>query len=104
MGKTVNIWWLIGVMGCVLIAFFCYSGTLNETIGELNNVYDSDKVRLADLQSEQASLKQTLENVDSDSYIESQARNKYGYMMPNEIRMVITNPDVLYGEEGVPSR
>ena len=25
-------------------------------------------------------------------------------MMPDEIRLVISNPETLYGEEGVPSR
>ena len=104
MRRTVNIWWLIGAVACILIAFFCYSGTLSQTIGELNDVYDSHKVRAANLQNEQNALKSTLENVDSDTYIENQARNKYGYMMPDEVRLVITNPEVLYGEEGVPSR
>ncbi|MDD3334198.1 MAG: septum formation initiator family protein [Eubacteriales bacterium] len=104
MRKTVNIWVLIGSLAVVLIAFFCYSGTLAQTITELNDVYDQGKVRQAELQNEQAELKATLENAGSDSYIESQARSVYGYMMPDEIRLVITNPEVLYGDEGVPSR
>lgn len=28
----------------------------------------------------------------------------YGYMMPDEIRFVITNPEALYGEDEIPSR
>lgn len=104
MRRTVNVWVLIGVLACVLIAFFCYSGNLSQSINDLNSVYDQDKVRLSDLQGKQAELKSTLENAGSDSFIESHARSDYGYMMPDEIRLVITNPDVLYGEQGVPSR
>ena len=60
--------------------------------------------RLAELQNDQAALKDTLASVGSDAYIENQARTVYGYMMPDEIRLVISNPETLYGEEGVPSR
>lgn len=104
MRRTINVWVLIGSLACVLIAFFCYSSTLSGTIGELNDTYDQSKIRLADLQSEQASLKSTLENAGSDSFIENQARTMYGYMMPDEIRLVITNPEALYGDQGMPSR
>ena len=104
MRKTVNIWVLVGMLACVLIAFFCYSGTLSQTIAELNDVYNQDKLLETNLQAEQNELKSTLSNAGSDAYIESQARSVYGYMMPDEIRLVITNPEALYGEEGVPSR
>ena len=30
--------------------------------------------------------------------------NENGYMMPDEIRFVITNPEALYGEDDIPSR
>ena len=104
MRKTVNVWFLIGALACVLIVFFCYSGTLSQTIQQLNDAYNQDKIRLADLQTEEASLKNTLQDVGSDSFIENQARKEYGYMMPDEIRLVISNPEALYGEEGMPSR
>ena len=97
MRKTVNIWVLIGLLFCVLVAFFCMSASLSQAIGELDDAYDLSKARLAELQNDQAS-------VGSDAYIESQARTVYGYMMPDEIRLVISNPETLYGEEGVPSR
>lgn len=104
MRKTMNVWVLVGMLSCVLVGFFWYSGNLTNSIGELNDAYDQNKVRLADLQNEQAELKNTLEAVGSDSFIENQARTIYGYMMPDEIRFVITNPEALYGDEEVPSR
>lgn len=104
MRRTVNIWFLIGALACVLIAFFCFSGSLSKTISELNAMHDEGQMRLEELKAEQLSLNNTLKNSTSDSFIESQARSKYGYMLPNEIRLVITNPEELYGEQGVPSR
>ena len=101
MRRTVNIWVLIGALFCVLVAFFCMSSSLSRSIGELDDAYGQSKARLAELQKDQAALKDTLA---SDAYIENQARTVYGYMMPDEIRLVISNPETLYGEEGVPSR
>ncbi len=104
MRRTMNVWTLIGVLACVLVAFFWYNGKLTGSINELDTAYGQGKVRLADLQNEQAELKTTLEAVGSDSFIENQARTMYGYMMPNEIRFVITNPEALYGDDEIPSR
>ena len=104
MRRTVNIWVLIGALFCVLVAFFCMSSSLSRSIGELDDAYGQRKARLAELQNDQAALKDTLASVGSDAYIENQARTVYGYMMPDEIRLVISNPETLYGEEGVPSR
>ena len=74
MRKTVNIWVLIGLLFCVLVAFFCMSASLSQAIGELDDAYDLSKARLAELQNDQAALKDTLASVGSDAYIESQAR------------------------------
>ncbi|MEG1471293.1 MAG: septum formation initiator family protein [Clostridia bacterium] len=104
MRKTMNVWTLIAILGCVLIGFFCYSTQFGASIHDLDETYDRSKVQLADLESKQATLQSTLENVGTDAFIENQARTVYGYMKPNEIRFVITNPEALYGGEEVPSR
>lgn len=104
MRKTMNIWILIGVSACVLVAFFWYSGTLSRSIDDLNSTYDDAQMRLSELQGKQAELKDMLDTVGSDSFIENQARTMYGYMMPDEIRFVITNPEALYGDDEIPSR
>lgn len=92
MRKTMNVWVLIVMAACIMGGFFWYSGTLNASIVELNNACDQGKVRLAELQNEQVTLKATLEMAGTDAFIENQARTMYGYMMPDEIRFVITNP------------
>ena len=46
MRKTMNIWVLIAMSACVLVAFFWYSGTLSQAIDELNDTYDQTQMRL----------------------------------------------------------
>ena len=104
MRKTMNIWTLLAVLGCVLVGFFWYNTQLSASISELNETYDHSKVQLADLETKQAALKAKLAEAGTDAFIENQARTVYGYMKPDEIRFVITNPEALYGGEEVPSR
>lgn len=101
MRRTVNIWWVIAVIACVLVAFFCYSRQLSETIVELNNAVEAGNVRLAALQAENAELEATLKAAGTDAFVENQARNEYGYMMPDEIRFVITGSDA--GDSNMPT-
>jgi len=91
--RTVNIWWVIGVIACVLAVFFWYSSQLTTTIDELTAAVEAGNVRLAALQAENAELEATLKSADTDAFIENQARNEYGYMMPDEIRFVITGTE-----------
>lgn len=104
MRKTINVWVLAVVSAVVLAGFFWCSGTLGGSIRDLNETYDSAKLRLSELQREQTELKDMLETVGTDAFVENQARTMYGYMMPDEIRFVITNPEALYGSDEIPSR
>ena len=104
MRRTLNIWWLIGILACLLAVFFWYSSKLTETIAELQGVIDTANVRLAALQAENAELEATLKSAGTDAFVENQARNEYGYMMPDEIRFVITGQDDSYSsQEEMPS-
>jgi len=91
--RTVNIWWVIAIIACVFVAFFWYSNQLSATIEELQTAVEKGNVRLAALQAENAELEATLKAADTDAFVENQARNEYGYMMPDEIRFVITGTD-----------
>ena len=104
MRRTVNIWLLIAAFACVLAVFFWYSSTLTSALDELKTARDDSQLRLNELQTEQAELEAMLDTVGTDAFIENQARTMYGYMMPDEIRFVITNPEVLYGDDELPPR
>jgi cell division protein FtsB len=43
-----------------------------------------------------------IEQAGSDEFIANEARTKYGFLADGEIRFIITNPSVLWGEEGPP--
>lgn len=104
MRKTMNIWCVIVVCACVLIGFFWFNRSLTADLEELDALQSDAKLRLSALQAEQTELEAQLDAVDTDAFIENQARTMYGYMMPDEIRFVITNPEALYGDEEMPSR
>lgn len=104
MRKTMNIWVVIAVCACVLVGFFWFNSTLSDDLKDLDATYNDTKVRLSNLQAEQAELETQLDTIGTDAFIENQARTMYGYMMPDEIRFVITNPEALYGDEEIPSR
>lgn len=103
MHKTMNIWLLIAVCACVAVVFFWYNGTLSDSIQELDSAYNDAKVRLTEMQGQQAELESMVDTVGTDAFIENQARTMYGYIMPDEIRFVIDNPEALYGTEEIPS-
>lgn len=99
MRRTVNIWWVIAIFACVLTAFFWYSSKLNTTIAELEDRLERDTVRLAALEAENADLEAVLKTVGTDAFVETQARNEYSYMMPDEIRFIITGQDGQYQQD-----
>ena len=106
--RTINIWWVIAVFACVLAAFSWYNGKLTATIEELSGVVEENTVRLSQLQAENAKLEATLKSAGTDAFIENQARTEYGYMMPDEIRFVITGaetalPQTTQSPEQIPS-
>ena len=45
-------------------------------------------------------LQEQVRMAETDQFIASEARTKYGYLFPGEIRFVVTNPEVL----GLPPR
>lgn len=49
------------------------------------------------LEKEKSTLRETLDAMGTDAFIENLARTVYGYMKADEIRFVITNPEELYG-------
>lgn len=51
------------------------------------------------LENKENSLQATLAALGTESFIENLARTRYGYMKSDDIRFVITNPEVLYGTQ-----
>ena len=49
------------------------------------------------LEKKESTLRETLDAMGTDAFIENLARTLYGYMKADELRFVITNPEELYG-------
>ena len=54
------------------------------------------RIQLSEIQNEKLKLEAELSVAGTDAYIENQARTRYGYLKPGELRFVITNPEALY--------
>ncbi len=102
MRKSIRVWPVVAIMACMLVAFLWSSGQVSGAIKQVEDKYSQSRVKLTQLQNEQKGLKETLDLVGTDAFIENRARTMYGYMKPDEIRFVITNPEVLYGTEALP--
>ena len=104
MRRSISVWPVLALIACMLAVFLWSSGRLSESIKGVEEKYNQGRVKLTRLENEQTGLESTLEVVDSEAFIENQARSVYGYMRPDEIRFVITNPEVLYGSDPIPER
>lgn len=99
MRKTVSVFPILALLACMVCAFLWTSAQSSQSIDELNQQCEVARLSLTDAQSENQQLQQTLQLVGTDAFIENQARTMYGYMKPDEIRLVIVNPEALYGDE-----
>lgn len=95
---------VLAIMSCLFAVFLVASSQVNAGIHETEEKLSQKRVALTQAQTENIQLQDLLEAVGTDSFIENQARTMYGYMKPDEIRFVITNPEVLYGTDEVPVR
>ncbi|MEA5014455.1 MAG: septum formation initiator family protein [Candidatus Limiplasma sp.] len=102
MRRSIRIWPVLAILACMLVAFLWSSSQVTGAINQLEDKYSQSRVKLTQLENEQVGLKETLDLVGTEAFIENRARTMYGYMKPDEIRFVITNPEVLYGSENVP--
>jgi cell division protein FtsB len=102
MRRSIRVWPVLAILACMLVAFLWSSGQVTGAINQVDDKYNQSRVKLTQLQNEQAALKETLDLVGTEAFIEDRARS-YGYMKPDEIRFVITNPEVLYGTENIPA-
>lgn len=103
MRKSVSMWVTVIIAVVVIVGFFCISTRLVSTTDELSKTLSANNLRLSDLQGEQTELNNTLKTVGTDAFIEQQARTLYGYMMPDEIRFVLSNPEILEIQDQIPS-
>ena len=104
MSRSVRAWPIFLLLAVMLAAFLWWNHHASLNIQSVDQQHNQNRIKLAQLQEEEITLQEELKLVGTDAFIENQARTEYGYMRDDEIRFVITNPEVLYGTEDVPVR
>lgn len=80
------------IAACGMIAV----NQLNDDIAVLQDTARETRLRQLSVEAEKSAMQQEIAMKDSDSYIMEKARSLYGYLMPGEIRFVVTNPESLF--------
>ncbi len=65
------------------------------SIGRLKNIVAEAEYTLALQQKEVSELASKLQLSETDDFIASEARTKYGYLAEGEIRFIVLNPEAL---------
>jgi cell division protein FtsB len=89
---------LLVLLALIGVAFSMGNHKIQATTQNLAKEEDQSRLELAALQNEKQDLETELSAAGTDAYIENEARTRYGYLKPGELRFVITNPEALYGD------
>lgn len=93
MRRTVNIWVFLGLMVAMVLFFCCVNIGIASSIKDVKANHQQATMELADLNNQQDALEAEEETVGTDEFVEQQARDLYDFMMPDELRFVITFPE-----------
>lgn len=88
---------VIAIVVVITIGFAFLFFQKNSTMKKLDEQYFESLSYYQNLEKKESTLRETLDAMGTDAFIESLARSLYGYMKADEIRFVITNPEELYG-------
>ncbi len=88
---------LLAVLTVIGILFAVKNGSIRDSIAQMSKEESQSRVQLSSEQRVTMNLESELAMSGTDEYIENQARTRFGYLKPGELRFVITNPEALYG-------
>lgn len=94
--------WYVAAVGFVTILLMGWvlAGQYDRGINSLHLILEDTKDQVFEREREILALNEQIRLADTDQFIAREARSKYGYLFPGEIRFVVTNPEVL----GLPPR
>lgn len=93
MRRSISIWFFAVCMTAMVIAFGVVNAGIVSSTDAINREYQNVNKTLTDLKNERQELQEELDTVGTDAFVERQARDQYDYMMPDELRFVISFPD-----------
>mgnify|MGYP001286632948 CR=1 FL=1 len=100
--RAVSLPWYGVAAACiaVLIMGWVVAGNMDRGIEDLRLQIDQADDLVFARERDILRLTEQVRLASTDQFIASEARTKYGYLFPGEIRFVVTNPEVL----GLPPR
>lgn len=93
MKKTMNLWLYVICMVLMVVAFGVVNAGIVSNSEDIKREHNIANKRVSDLKNTKQELQNELDMVDTDAFVERQARDEYDYMMPDELRFVISFPD-----------
>ncbi|HPJ01968.1 MAG TPA: hypothetical protein PKU80_03930 [Candidatus Limiplasma sp.] len=90
---------VIAIIVVITIGFTFLFFQKKSTMKQLDEQYFEALSYHQFLEKKESTLRETLDAMGTDAFIENLARTLYGYMKADELRFVITNPEELYGFE-----
>ena len=99
MRKRIGVLPVCAVLAVMFVIFFWQNGKVNANLADVKAQIAQSSAEKTRLESEQSKLNDDLEESGTDAFIERQARALYGFMKPDEIRLVINSPETLYGTD-----
>lgn len=95
---------LVTALFIIVAVFIVINSNLSSELNRLREMVQEGNRLVASKQREVARLTNEVQLSGTDEFIANEARTKYRYLADGEIRFVITNPEVLWGEEGLPTQ
>lgn len=93
MKKTMNLWLFMAIMVLMVVAFGIVNARIVSDTEDIQRQHNIANKKVSDLKNIKQDLEDELDTVDTDAFVERQARDEYDYMMPDELRFVISFPD-----------
>jgi cell division protein FtsB len=94
-------WYAVAAAFCAIVLMgWVAAGSYDAGIDHLRGVITQAGDLVFQKEQEVLRLTAQVKLAQTDQFIAGEARNKYGYLFPGEIRFVVTNPEVL----GLPPR
>ena len=101
MTRTMRPFTLLVLLASMIAVTLLVTNHYDRQIEILDEDYRQIRLEQIAAESEKSALQQELNRSSSDSYIIQTARDRYGYLMPGEIRFQVTNTDSLNTEHEV---
>ena len=89
-------WYVLAVAFCaILLMGWLMAGRIDRRVSHLRAAVGDMSDLVFQKEQEILRLSNQVRLARTDQYIISEARTKYGYLFPGEIRFIVTNPEVL---------